>query len=290
MLLEDYQACLVLRNYQPATLQKNVQLAKRFFKHVGEAENINSLCIEQYLKDLHQQGRSIKTIKNHLTAIKVFCDFLHRHRHIKENPANYITPLRMPEEVPVCLTEGEIRKVYEIGDEFDMLCEVTLALNIGMRMSEMRRLQWRDIDLDNRQLIVKKSKSKRPRTIPINQKVMIQLRRQYERFYDLVFVFPSGRGGPGHRSKWTLPKMRGVNWWSKKSIKQLQPHIPSIAELPEGSTGRGWHALRHTFATRAIKAGIDLITVRDWMGHRKIDTTMRYIHVARHYDKRIELL
>ena len=290
MNLDDYRKSLLLRNYQPSTLKKNVQLAACFMRHVRDTKHINALSLHDYLTDLQERGRTIKTVKNHLSAIKVFCDYLAMRGLIKENPANRLVSLNLPEEIPVCLSDSELHRVYEVAKEHDMLCEVTLALKTGMRMEEMRFLQWEDIDFARKQLIVKKTKSKRPRTIPLNQDVLEQLRHQRNRFGKLLYVFPAGRGGPGNRHVWTLPRYRGINWWSKKSIKIFQTHIPTLKNLPTGNTGRGWHALRHTFATRAVKADIDLLTVRDWMGHRKLETTMRYVHMARHYDERIELI
>jgi len=68
----------------------------------------------------------------------------------------------------------------------------------------------------------------------------------------------------------------------------MQSEIPALQKLPEGRTGRGWHALRHTFATRAARAGIDMFKLKNWMGHRKIETTLRYVHVAQKYDADIE--
>ena len=239
---------------------------------------------------LPKRGRAIKTIKNRLTAIKVFCDYLVMHEIIEDNPASLIPTLQSAEEVPVCLTDSEVHKIYEVGAEHDMLCEVTLALKTGLRMEEMRRLEWVDVDLKRRQLLVRKSKGKRPRSVPLHQDVVRQMHLQKAIFGHLIFVFPAGRGGPHMRHVWDLPQMRGINWWGRKSVKIMQKEIPTLRKLPARSTGRGWHALRHTFATRAIKADVDIVKLKDWMGHKKIETTLRYIHVSRHYDPDIELL
>lgn len=287
-LIDTYQKSLIIRNYRPATLRKNVQIARRFLRSVDFPKNINAVAVERYLIALSDAGRSIKTMKNHLTAIKLFCDYLCRHSVIKENPVGRFPSLNMPEDVPICLSNSEIATVYRIGEDLDMSCEFTLALRAGLRMSELRDLLWSDVDIDRRQLLVRHSKSKRPRSVPLHKSAVNQLKIQKERFGDLVFVFPGGTGGPGMRNVWNLPIRRGVNWWCRKSIRPLQREIPALQDIAVGSTCRGWHALRHTFATRAVKAGIDLVTIRDWLGHRKIETTMKYVHIARHYDQRIE--
>jgi integrase len=209
---------------------------------------------------------------------------------LTNNPVLQVPSMELPEEVPVFITDEEIPTLMAIAIQEDMFCEVTLALNTGLRLEEMRRLEWQDIDLKHKQLIVTKSKSKRPRTVPLNRAVREALVTQKERYGHLVYVFPGGIGGVKGKGQWTLPKIRSENWWQKLSIRRMQEELPSLKKLPPGRTGRGWHALRHTFATRAVRADIDMFKLKDWMGHKQIDTTMRYVHVARNYDEDIELL
>ena len=221
---------------------------------------------------------------------RFFCDFLTSRGLLDENPVLKIPSMDMPEDIPVCLTDDEVLQAYAIAEREQMLCEVVIALNTGLRMAELRRLEWKDVDLKRKQLIVRIAKGKRPRTVPLNQMSRTQLAEQQLRYGHLVYVFPGGETGGHIKSHWCTPTMRSVSWWSKRSIKCLQDEIQTLKDLPKGRTGRGWHALRHTFATRAIKADIDVVTLKDWMGHRKVETTLRYVHVARHYDERIELI
>ena len=48
------------------------------------------------------------------------------------------------------------------------------------------------------------------------------------------------------------------------------------SRIPE----RGWHCLRHTFGTHAALFGVNPWRLQAWMGHKRIDETMRYVHVA----------
>ncbi len=289
-MLKVYRETLEIRNYQASTIQKNVNFAAQFLRWFEFAvEDISSANIEDYLIYLRQGGRSVKTIKNHRSAIKVFCDFLAIRGVISKNPVTAAKNIELPEELPVFLSEKDTTKLYVIAEKTGMKCEIVLALNTGLRMSEMRQLKWDDLDLKNRQLLVRKSKGKRPRTIPLNKKSIDALKEQRRKYKHLIYVFPGGNGGARHEGDWTIPKMRGINWWSKISVRRMQK-ISVLRKLPKGRTGRGWHALRHTFATRAAQAGIDIFKLKDWMGHRKVETTLRYIHMARNYDEDIELI
>lgn len=288
--IQTYKDSLAIRNYQPASLKKNVQLANLFLDWVGDISTIDTVKVQDYLIHLLDKGRAVKTVRNHMSAIKVLCDFLAARGYISDNPVHGIKSLQLPQEIPVCLTDSEVKTAYKVAKREHMFCEVTLALNTGLRMAEMRRLKWTDVDLHRKQLIVKIAKGKRPRTVPLNKLSITSLISQKMRFGHMDYVFPGGKGGPYRRNIWDMNIQRGLNWWEKKSLRPLQKAISTLSELPPGRTGRGWHALRHTFATRAILADIDVVKLRDWMGHRKIDTTLKYVHVARHYDPDIELV
>ena len=125
---------------------------------VEDVEEIDTQAVEEYLIDLLQTGRSIKTVKNHRAAIKIFCDFLTSRGLLDENPVLKIPSMDMPEDIPVCLTDDEVLQAYAIAEREQMLCEVVIALNTGLRMAELRRLEWKDVDLKRKQLIVRIAK------------------------------------------------------------------------------------------------------------------------------------
>ncbi|MFG0248557.1 MAG: tyrosine-type recombinase/integrase [Phycisphaeraceae bacterium JB051] len=289
-IIASYEQSLLIRNYQPSSLRRNIQVATRFYQTIDSVKALDARSIEHYLFSLLEAGRSPKTVKNHRSALKVFCDFLCCHGYLKDNPVLKVPSIDLPEEIPVCLPDDEIAMAYQVAKRVGLLCEVSLALNTGLRMEEMRRLEWHDVDLLRRQLIVRKAKGKRPRTVPLNAQVCEVLEKQQQQYGHLVYVFPGGKPHEHRRGNWTQPNMRGKSWWQKRSIKPLQRELPTLRDMQPGRTGRGWHIFRHTFATKCVLADIDIVKLRDWMGHRKIETTLRYVHVARHYDPDIEKL
>ena len=108
--------------------------------------------------------------------------------------------------------------------------------------------------MPGRQLIVRASKGKRPRAVPLNQKTIEVLTPQREKYLRQQWVFPGGPGGYGNARLWTLCKPRSEEWWNRISLRDIREKIPAIVNLPKGRTGRGWHIMRHTFATRAARA------------------------------------
>jgi site-specific recombinase XerD len=58
--------------------------------------------------------------------------------------------------------------------------------------------------------------------------------------------------------------------------------------MADKAVGRGWHLLRHTFASRAVQAGVTIEKIGGWMGHSSAAATRIYAHLAESYDPDIE--
>src|SRR5262249_53912289 len=62
----------------------------------------------------------------------------------------------------------------------------------------------------------------------------------------------------------------------ENQIKNMMYRICRLSGLPE----RGWHSLRHTFGTHAAMFGVNPWRLMTWMGHKRVEQTIRYVHVA----------
>ena len=135
---------------------------------------------------------------------------------------------------------------------------VTLALHAGMRKGEILSVQWTQVDLAHRLIHVQNGKTTHSdRRIPMNDTVFELLSSLSQRRKG-DFVFPSPRkSGNGFRD----PK---VGFMKAIRLAGIRPLC--------------FHDLRHTFATRLVRAGVDLITVQHLLGHAKITMTARYAH------------
>jgi integrase len=130
---------------------------------------------------------------------------------------------------------------------------VLLAINTGMRRGELFNLRWEDIK--GGQLVVqgKTAKSSQTRIIPLNNEAG-QILDRWES--DGGLVFPGPNDSP------------------MQTIKTAWAGVRDAAELP----ALRMHDLRHTFATKLLRGGADLETVRVLMGHADIATTAKYLH------------
>jgi len=142
----------------------------------------------------------------------------------------------------------------------------TLALNTGLRIGEICGLQWNDIDMNGRQLVVRRSvvrgivgstKNSRERQIPLSAAAVAALAR-VPRDHQLVFHRKDG-GALLHAT--------------------ARNQIIKVCKLA-GLRKIGWHVLRHTFASWLVSDGVPLPVVQGLLGHANIEMTMRYSHMA----------
>ena len=169
--------------------------------------------------------------------------------------------------------KGEIKRLrYLSEEEADRLisnCEpylkpvVITALNTGMRSGEIRSLTWDRVDLNNRIILLDKTKNGERREIPIND-TLYNVLSGLTRHIKCDYVF------------YNVKTLKPYNYFKKSWNNALRKsHILDFR----------FHDLRHTFASRLVMAGVDLTTVRDLMGHKDITMTLRYSHLSKPHIK-----
>jgi integrase len=139
---------------------------------------------------------------------------------------------------------------------------VQLALHTGIRASEQWRLLRADLDLERRDLRVSATKNGDPeRHVPLNATAIAALKAQQLH---------------------SKPRANAPMFVDSEEIQVSDCRdwfVPCVerAKLPEGFT---WHCLRHSFASRLVMSAVDIRTVAQLMGHKTIQMTMRYSHLA----------
>lgn len=131
---------------------------------------------------------------------------------------------------------------------------VLLAMNTGLRRGELLKLEWRDIDLATRMLTVRaeNAKSGLQRFVPLNNEA-----------HDVLVRWKRQRGGEGAVFGISDAKTAWSRLLDDAGVKDFR-----------------FHDLRHHFASRLVRAGVDLNTVRELLGHADIKMTLRYAHLC----------
>lgn len=247
---------------------------------------ISIATVAAYLARLAGIGRADKTVLNHRSALSSFCEFLRSRGLLDGNPCRHVRVRRPERQLPRYLSAAEVGEVLRLARAHGIWPEVCFALSTGLRLSEIIRLQWSDVDVGRRCLSVRKSKSRRPRVVPLNRAARAALARQRRRSGGFHFVFPARQTWPGG---WRyVDRPRAINWWLR-ALRPIQQVVPTFWSLAGSSTGRGWHLFRHTFASRAAQAGVSLYKLAAWLGHSDVRTTQIYAHLEAGFDEDVEL-
>ena len=149
---------------------------------------------------------------------------------------------------------------------------VTLAVNTGLRWSEQARLHWFDVDVLTGFLTVRLGKNGQARRVPLNSAArgaLLDLAGQRRRPADPDELVCRGA-------------YRTVSREFVRAVQAAQATLRSADREDEAARldGVTWHALRHTFASRLVAAGVDLRTVQELGGWRTLSRVQRYAHLS----------
>jgi integrase len=236
-----------------------------FFGQMAISE-IGVRDVERYKTRLIQDGKSRKTVNNHLTMLRKCLHTAYDWLEISGVPPK-IAWLKCPPPRTDYLSAEECGLLlqHSSGTTREM---ILAALRTGMRQGELKGLQWSAIDWLNRSVVVRHSqsdytkslgtpKSNRERHIPLDIDLydVLSARRETD-----GYVFLSSNGEPFNHEK-------------------VSAALGQVCRRA-GMRKVGWHLLRHTFATQLSMNGTPLNIVQVLLGHSSITTTMRYAHVA----------
>jgi len=205
--------------------------------------------VEQY-KAARRAHVSPRTVNIELTILRRMFTLARTWGVAPDNP---VAEVRRFREIPPTIriiTETEEKRLLE-ASPFHLRATIILALNTGLRLGELRALTPNDAR--DGVLHIRSGKTSRVRVIPLNRKAQA------------VVDAAVAAGTPTILSYQGKPLGRIYRTWYKTIRK---------ANLP----GLRIHDLRHTFASRLVRAGVDLATVRDLLGHSTLQMTSRYSH------------
>lgn len=139
----------------------------------------------------------------------------------------------------------------------------SLIYSAGLRIGEVCRLKMSDIDSDRMQIRVLKSKGKTDRYVPLSKYVLKGLRKYILSSKPKLYLFNGSEKGK--------PLSHGsVQQSFHLAVKKAGIHKDVRV-----------HSLRHSYATHLLEEGVDIVTIKELLGHSSIATTMIYLHVAK---------
>jgi integrase/recombinase XerD len=241
-------------------------------KGIYHLESIKPIHIQQHYEYLTQRpnkrrigGLSSRMIHHHIYAIRLFLNYREQTGDLKENPISglsFPSPESSQREI---LTIAEIKQLYEATGTIKEKAIIGIFYGCGLRRSEGEALDIKDISFNESLLYVRKGKGNKRRVIPISEKVL----EDFKNYLHNERLAMQGEtalicNSKGHRAS-------GESFNDK--IKQLVTKAGIQKEI-------SLHNLRHSIATHLLTNGMSVEYVRDFLGHKHLETTQIYTRVS----------
>lgn len=254
------------RNYRSDAYR--LEALKEFFKDI-DLRQITPLQCERLRKARLEKGNSKSTTNRYLALLKRLFTITIQEGYAEENP---VKKIKLFSEKDILkeriLTSKEEERLLAATSGYLKPILIT-ALNTGARVGEILSLTWDRIDLEQREIRFEGCKSGRLRHVPMNQTLFDTLTAWKSRNGQSLLVFPSKTGKP-----FTLIRTGFLAACRRANIQGLRVHD-----------------CRHTFASRLVQRGCDIVTLQGLLGHRDLTTTQRYLHSSDEQRRRaVELL
>lgn len=214
--------------------------------------------IEEYLYSLTQSSKSPSrsSLKHTVYGLRYYYRSLgYEKRAIK------LPKFKKETKLPVVLNRQECKKLFSAPDILKHRVILSLIYSAGLRVGELCRLKIGDIDSGRMMIHIRQSKYKKDRYLPLSPLILEGLRSYYKESKPVEWLF-NGKDS-------SVPiTPRAVEWIMREAVKKAK--IQKTVSV---------HTLRHSYATHLLEDGMDIVSIKELLGHSNIDTTLVYLHV-----------
>ncbi len=214
--------------------------------------------IEDYLLHLKKKGASEADFKLTVYGLRFLfrCDGL-------DDRAIKLPSIKRDKKLPVVLSPSEMKVLLKAPTLLKHRVLIGVLYGCGLRCHELRSLLIKDVDFDRNMIHIRQGKGRKDRYVPIGQHLARGLKKYLDAEKPIKWLF----NGKDHK----------------------QPFSPSVTQLVVREATKktaikkqvSVHTLRHTYATHLLEQGLDIVSIKELLGHAHIDTTMVYLHVAK---------
>ena len=251
---------IVLGGLSQATLLNYGRCIARISLHYSIAAiDLDEEQINGFLQGLLTGERPSKSYFKHTVY---GLRFLFR-AHGQEDKLIKLPSMKADVKLPVVLSHEECKLLFKSGKILKHRVLLSFIYSAGLRSREARDLKLSDVDMDRGMIHIRQTKYNKDRYVPLSEKMKIGLLKYIEAYSPKEYLFNG-------KSRGTQYSAHGVQWAMRETVKR--------SGIVKDVTV---HSLRHSYATHLLEYGMDVDSLRKLLGHKHLNTTLIYLHVAR---------
>lgn len=251
-----------IRFYQPTSIKNYANALRALLRWFGGSPHqLTREDVREYLLYLVDAGASASWVSVNLSAIRTAFD-----KMCQRSVTLGLTTPRRPKTLPVVLSVPEVQRLLQATPSLRDKLLLGLMYATGMRVSEVVRLRYRDLDFDRKLINVWQGKGRRDRQVMLPATFTPLLKQMEDNFSQDEYLFPATKEG------------RHI---SSRTAERVMARAVCIAGIKKHATP---HTLRHSFATHTFENGCDIRHIQKILGHVRLETTTIYVKVAKPAD------
>ena len=251
---------VTLRGQSRSTLQNYIRRIALFVLRFEKLpEQIDPEEINEYLAALARDPKSPSrsSFKHMVYGLRYYYRLMGMNREAIALPS-----LKKESKLPVILNQQELKELFAAPTLLKQRVVLSLIYSAGLRGQEVINLRISDVDFERKTIHIRQSKYKKDRVVPLADSMAVGLRKYLGAENPHIWLF-NGKEPDGRYS------VRGLSWVMRENLKKTS--ITKDVNL---------HSLRHSYATHLLEQGLNIVTLKELLGHADITTTMIYLHVA----------
>jgi len=179
-----------------------------------------------------------------------------------------MSTVRESRKLPVVLSPDEVKRLLEATSNPKYKAALATAYGAGLRASEVTHLKVGDIDSQRMVIRVEQGKGSKDRHAMLSPTLLELLRHWWRIAHAQRRMLKGG---------WLFPGQNPVNPLTTRQLRRAMDAAVKLAGLDKRVS---LHSLRHAFATHLLEQGVDIRLIQVLLGHKKLETTATYSHVA----------
>jgi site-specific recombinase XerD len=260
-MIED----MTVRGFTASTQRGYIRAVRDFTAFLGRSpDQARAEDLRRYQLHMRSIGASATSMNAAVSALRFFFTVTLGRNDATEG----MTTVREPRKLPVVLSPDEVRRLLDAAPGLKYRAALSLAYGAGLRASEVVSLKVSDIDSERMVIRVEQGKGRKDRYAMLSDPLLGLLRAWWMAARDRGVMLPGG---------WLFPGQNPVN---PLTTRQLRRALDGAKEAAGIDKRVSLHSLRHCFATHLLEQKVDIRVIQVLLGHKKLDTTARYSHLA----------